>query len=184
MKKNIWIVLFSISFVLCALLYLKFDRDGYHYGLGCRFCKERIPYYLTPHDGSQFSFTLKDEDDFELVGIGFRYRKSSFTIKNFIAYGYNDTSVVVKCADSLNTIKYLTSYETGYKSKNGNPEISFKDLSDTDFEQVKSKYQWYEVGKEKFYAVERNKFLSMIGALLSLLLLLISLFKSVFGNKK
>lgn len=177
MKKYIWIVLFSISFVLCALLYLKYDRDGYHYGLGCRFCKEQMPYNLTPHDGSQFSFTLKDEDDFELVGIGFRYRKSSFKIKNFIAYGYNDTSVVVKCTDSLNVIKYLISYETKYKSKKGNPEISFKDLSDSDFEKVKDKYQWFDIDKEKVYAVDRNKFLFILGALLSLILIVWRLFK-------
>lgn len=170
MKNNLWIVLFSISFILCVLLYLKYDRDGYHYGLGCRFCNEQIPYNLTPHDGSQFSFTLRDEDDFELVGIGIRYRQSSFKIKNFLAYGYNDTSIVVKCTDSLNSIWYLTSYETGYNSKKGNPEISFKDLSESDFEQVKSKYEWLEVGKEKYHAIERNKFLSMIGALLSLIL--------------
>ena len=179
MKKNIWIILFSISFIVCALFYLKYDSKGYEYGLGCNFCNKKMPYHLMPSFYSQYpqSFYLKDEDDFELVGIGFSYRKNSFKIKNFSAYGYNDTSVVIKCTDSLNTIKYLTSYETGYKSKKGNPEISFKDLSNSDFEQVKDKYQWFEVDKEKGYSIDRTKFLFMLGALLSLLLLLLSLFK-------
>jgi hypothetical protein len=177
MKKYIWIILFSISFILCVLFYLKYDSKGYEYGLDCNFCNKKMPYNLKPHDGSQFSFTLKDEDDFELVGIGFSYKQNSFKIKDFVAYGYNDTSVMVKCTDSLNNIKYLTSYETGYKSKKGNPEISFKDLSNSDFERVKDKYRWFEVDKEKGYAIDRNKFLSMIGALLSLSMLLIKLFK-------
>ncbi|MBC8643723.1 hypothetical protein H9W95_05735 [Flavobacterium lindanitolerans] len=111
-----------------------------------------MPYHLTPYDerdGSRFSFTLKDEDDFELVGTGFRYQTINFEIKNLLAYGYNDTSVIVKCTDSLNTIRYLISFETGYTSKKGNPEISFKDLSINDFQKVKDKYNWFEIEKKK-----------------------------------
>ena len=132
---------------------------------------------MKPHDGSEFSFTLKDEEDFELVGIGFRYETTNFKIKNFLAYGYNDTSVIAKVTDSLNNVKYLISYETGYKSKKGNPSISFKDLSNSGFEQAKDKYQWFEVDKEKVYAVDSNKFLSMLGALLSLIIIVWRLFK-------
>ena len=162
---------------MCDLFYVKYDSKGYEYGLDCNYCNKKLPYNLQPHDGSQFSFTLKDEDDFELVGVGFRYETVNFTIKNFLAYGYNDTSVIAKCTDSLNTIKYLISYETGYKSKKGNPEISFKDLGSSDFELVKDKYQWFEVDKEKYYLVDRNKFLSMLGALLSLFFIIRQLFK-------
>jgi len=177
MKKRIWLILTVMSFIVFVSLYLVYDSKGYEYGLGCNFCNKSMPYNLKPHDGSRFSFTLKDEEDFELVGIGFSYRKNSFKIKNFLAYGYNDTSVVVKCTDSLNTIKYLTSYETGYKSKKGNPEISFKDLSTNDFEQVKDKYQWFEIDEEKADAIWRMKFLFMLGTLLSLLFLILKLFK-------
>jgi hypothetical protein len=182
MKKITWIILFSISLIISTLFYLKYDKEGYNYGLGCSFCDKKMPYNLKPHDDSHFSFTLKDEDDFELVGIGFSYRKNSFKIKDFLAYGYNDKSVVVKCTDSLNNIKYLTSYETGYKSKKGNIEISFQDLSNHDIEQVKDKYQWFEVDKEQGYSIDRYKFLSMLGALFSLLLLIIFMFK--LRNKK
>jgi hypothetical protein len=177
MKKNVLIVLFSASFIICTIFYLKYDKVGFHYGLDCSFCNEKMPYNLKPNDGGQFSFTLKDEDDFELVGSRFRYETTNFTIKDFLAYGYNNTSVIVKCTDSLDNIKYLTSYETKYKSKKGNTQISFKDLTSSDFEQVKNKYQWYEVSKEKYYAVDRNKFLSMLGALLSLGLIVWRLFK-------
>ncbi|MFV0531725.1 MAG: hypothetical protein ACK5MD_09870 [Flavobacteriales bacterium] len=171
---TIFIVVFGI---ICSLLYWKYDSKGFEYGLSCNFCRNNLPYNLIPESDRYGSFTLKDEDDFELIGNGLGYKKSSFIIKDFLAYGYNDTSVVVKCSDSLNNIKYLTSYETGYKSKKGNPEISFKDLSNSDFEQIKDKYQWFEVDKEMYYAIEGYKFLSMLGVLLSLLLLLISLFK-------
>jgi len=118
-----------------------------------------------------------DKDGFELVGIGFRYETTGFKIKDFLAYGYNDTSVLLKCTDSINNIKYLTSYKTGYKSKKGDPEISFKDLGKSDVEQVKDKYQWVEIDKEKGYAVDRNKFLSMLGAVFSLFFVVWRLFK-------
>ena len=141
-KAGSIVTIFFVAFgMFCSLLYLKYDSKGYEYGLGCNFCNKKLPYNLVPISNSEYPqrFYLNDEEDFELVGIGFSYRKNSFKIKNFLGYGYNDTSVIVKCTDSLNTIRYLTSYETGYKSKNGNPEISFKDLSNSDFEQVKEK---------------------------------------------
>lgn len=177
MKKRIGLVLSIVSFIVFTSVYFYYDSKGYEYGLGCNFCSKKMPYNLKPHGGSEFSFTLKDEDDFELIGKGFKFYSSSFTIKDFLAYGYNDTSVVVKCTDSLNTSKYLISYETKYKSKKGNPKISFKNLSNSDFKQIKDKYQWFEVDKEKGYAVDRNKFLSAIGALLSLVFIVWRLFK-------
>lgn len=179
MKKRMWLILSIVSLIVFTSLYLFYDSKGFEYGLNCNFCNKKMPYSLNPifHSSYPQSFYLKDEDDFELVGIGFSYRKNSFKIKSFLAYGYNDTSVVVKCTDSLNTIRYLTSYETGYKSKKGNPEISFKDLSNSDFEQVKDKYQWFDIDKEKVYAVDRNKFLSMLGVLLSLIFVVWRLFK-------
>jgi hypothetical protein len=176
-KKYAWIILFSFSLIVCVLFYLKYDCEGYEYGLGYNFCNKKMPYNLKPHNGTQFSFTLKDEDDYELVGIGFSYRKSSIKIKDFLAFGYNDTSVVIKCTDSLNTIKYLISYETGYKNKNDNPEISFKDLRNIDYEKVKDKYKWHEVSKEKYYTLDRNKFLLTLGTLLSLFFIIRQLFK-------
>jgi len=171
MRKRIGLILPVVSFIVFVSLYLVNDNKGYDYGLGCNFCDKKMPNNLKPIFNSQYpqSFYLLDEGDFEIVGIGFSYRKSSFKINKFLAYGYNETSVVVKCTDSLNTIKYLTSYETGYKNKKGSTEISFKDLSNNDFEQVKSKYKWFEVDKEKVYEIDRNKFLSMIGVLLSLI---------------
>ncbi len=179
MKKNVWNILFSISFIICTILYLRYDKIGFQYGLECSFCDKMLPYNLLPVRNTEYpqSFYLKDEDDFELVGVGFKYYTSSFTIKDFLGYGYNNSSVIVKCTDSLNVIKYLISYETKYKSKKGNPQISFKDLSESDFEQIKSRYQWLEVDKEKYYAISRNKFLSMIGALLSLILFVWRLLK-------
>jgi hypothetical protein len=178
MKRNPWIILFSISFIICTILYLRYDKIGFQTGLDCIFCDKKLPYNLLPLRHSEYPhrFYLNDEDDFELVGVGFKYYTSSFTIKDFLGYGYNNSSVIVKCTDSLNGIKYLISYETKYRSKKGNPLISFKDLSESDFEQVKSKYEWLDVGKEKYHAIESNKFLFMIGALLSLILFVWRLF--------
>lgn len=186
MKKIMWLILPIVSLIVFTSLYLVYDSKGFEYGLGCNFCNKKMPYSLEPifHSGYPQSFYLKDEDDFELVGIGFSYRKNSFKIKNFLAYGYNDTSVVVKCTDSLNTIRYLTSYEIGYKSKKGNPAISFKDISNSDFDQIKDKYQWFDIDKEKVYAVDRNKFLSMLGVVLSLFFIVRYLFKHNLGRRK
>jgi hypothetical protein len=179
MKKLLGLLLFGISFIVFVVLYLNYDKKSYYFGYECNFCNEKLPYNLEPKFNLEYpqTFYLLNEDKFELVGIGFRYRGSSFKIKDFVAYGYNDTSVIIKYTDTLNTIKYLISYETGYKSKKGNPEISFKDLSNNDFKRVKDKYQWFEIDEEKADAIWRMKFLFMLGVLLSLLFLILKLFK-------
>ncbi|MFV0290630.1 MAG: hypothetical protein ACK5IJ_07000 [Mangrovibacterium sp.] len=177
--SNITTIFFVVFGIFCSLLYLKYDSKGYEYGLGCNFCNRKLPYNIVPVSNSQYPqrFYLKDNDDFELVGIGFSYRKNSFKINDFLGYGYNDTSIIVKCTDSLNNIKYLTSYETKYKSKKGNPEISFKDLSNSDFEKVKDKYSWVLFNNEEAQKVTFKRFLSFLGALLSLILIVWRLFK-------
>ena len=177
-KIEKFIIVFFVLFgTFCTILYFKYDSKGYEYGLGCSFCNNTMPYNLKPHDGSNFSFTLKDEDDFELVGKGFRYETTNFKIKDFLTYGNNDTSVIVKCTDSLNTVKYLISYETKYKNKRGNQEISFKDLSINDFERVQANYQWVEIDEGNANTISSNKFLFMLGAWVSLLLIIRNLFK-------
>lgn len=177
MKKSIKIILLFILWVTCVLLYLKFDSKQYDYGWGCTFCNKTLPYNLKPNDYYDRSFTLMDEDGFEVIGKGFRYYGSSFKVNDLLAYSYNDTSVIVKCTDSLNNIKYLTSYKTKYKNKKGNPEISFRDIDEKYFEQVKNNYLWIELDEEKGNKIRLYRTLSFVGAVLLLLILLWQLIK-------
>lgn len=179
MKKLFLVIVYGLFFCISVFCFIKFDSKRFDYGWKCDFCNKKLPYNLVHkfYDDYPQDFVLFDEDDFELVGIGFRYETTNFKIKNFIAYGYNDTSVVLKCTDSLNTIKYLSSYETRYKSQKDNPEISFKDLSNSDYEQVKEKYNWVVFSHEEAQKVTFKRFLSFLGALLSLILIVWRLFK-------
>lgn len=139
MKKSIKVMLLSVLVVVCVLSYLK-----YHCGWDYNFCSKNLPYNLKTNDNNK-SFTLIDEDGFELIGKGFKFYGSSFTINDILAYGYNDSSVIVKCTDSLDNIKYLSSYETKYKNSKGNPEISFRDISEEYVKQIKKNYNWIEL---------------------------------------
>lgn len=179
MRKLIGLPLFGASCMVFVLLYLNYDKKNYYYGYNCTLCSEKLPYNLEPKFYPNYPprFYLLDDDGFELVGIGFRYETTNFTIKGFIAYGYNDTSVIVICTDSLNNIKYLISYETGYKSKKGNPDISFKDLSNRDFEQVKNNYLWIDIYSEKGERIRLYRTWSFVGALLSLFFVIRNLFR-------
>jgi len=176
MSKRFSLIMFCLSFCLSIFLFLRFDSIRFEYGWECDFCNKLIPFGLKVKEYNT-SCVLLDEDDFNLVGTGFMYQTTNFIIKDFLSYGYNDTSIIVKCTDSLNTIRYLTSYETGYKSKKGNPEISFKDLSNSNFEQVKEKYNWVVFNHEEARRVTFKRFLSAIGALLSLFFIIRQLFK-------
>ena len=165
-------------------LYINYDKKGIDYGINCYFCNIGLPFGLSLKNNSDYpqNFVLLDEDGFELVGTGFRYKKSTFKINEFLGYGYNATSVIVKCTDSLNNIKYLESYETPYKSTNGNHEISFKDLSKIDFEKIQTKYKWVEINEEKYNAILFMKFLFIVGALISMLFIARKIFR--LRNKK
>lgn len=173
MKKVIEFIVLGVVFFVLVLLFIIYDRAGYYYGLECSFCNKNMPYGLTPKINSDYpqSFVLLDEDGFELTGIGFRYRQSSFRIKNFFGYGYNDTSVLLKCTDSVNNIHYLVSYKTGYKSYKGHPAISFKDIDNDKYSQIKDKYQWIEIDEEKANTIRFMKFMLIVGALLLLFII-------------
>ncbi|MFV0345981.1 MAG: hypothetical protein ACK5IQ_07005 [Bacteroidales bacterium] len=172
MKKTLKIILFGILCIVSVLSYLKYDSKHYDYGFSCTFCGEAIPYGLKPYSDRYYSFALLDEDEFELVGKGFKYQNSSFKINEILGYGYNDTSVIVKCTDSLNNIKYLTSYETKYKSSKGNPEISFKDLNINDSELLREHYYWIDLDDEKGDRIRLYRTLSFIAVISTFLLLL------------
>lgn len=184
MKEMIEFIVLGVLFFVFVLLYFIYDSTGYHYGLDCSFCYKKMPYGLTPKINSDYpqSFVILDENGFELTGIGFRHRQSNFKIKNILGYGYNDTSVLLKCTDSLNNIKYLVSYETGYKSDKGIPAISFKDINYIGDSQTKNNYQWIEINEEKANTIHFMKFIFVVGALLSLFFISAKLFRSVWRN--
>ncbi|WP_158963820.1 hypothetical protein [Myroides fluvii] len=182
MKK---IIVFVVSFIVFVLFYLSYDIKGYNYGLGCNFCNKNMPYGLIPKINSDYprEFVLLDEEDFELTGKGFRHRQSSFKINKFLGYGYNDISVLLKCTDSLNNVKYLKSYETGYKSNKGNSTISFKDIENSEYNQIRDNYLWIEIDEEKANKIKFLKFIFIIGTLLSLFFAVRNLFRLLRINK-
>lgn len=95
----------------------------------------------------------------------------SFRIKNFLGYAYNDTSVLLKCTDSLNNIKYLVSYETGYNRNKGHSDISFKDIDNDEYNKIKDNYQCIEIDEEKANTIRFIKFLYIVGILLLLFII-------------
>jgi hypothetical protein len=175
MKKKFVFLLIVCSVFFCVSIFyfIKYDSKRFDYGWDCDFCDKKLPFDLEKKFYSDYQqrFYILDSDDLELVGNGFRFFSTSFIIKDFLGFGYNDTSVVVKCTDSLNTIRYLISYETGYRSKKGNPEISFKNLNNGNLEQIKRKYNWVIFNHKKAQEVTFKRFLSFLGALLSLVLI-------------
>lgn len=39
---------FGVLFLVLVLLYLRYDKTGYYYGVECSFCNKNMPYGLTP----------------------------------------------------------------------------------------------------------------------------------------
>lgn len=179
MKKLIEFLFLGVLFIVFTLFYLKYDAVNYYYGKGSVFCNDKLPYALEPKFYNDYPqrFYLLDADGFELVGVGFRYEKTDFTIKGFSAYGYNDTSIMVKCIDSLKNTKYLVSYKTGYKSKKGTEDISFKSINDNVFEQSKHNYKWVELDEIKASKTEKFMWVFILGCILSFVLIIFKLFR-------
>jgi hypothetical protein len=171
MKKKIkYGVIGLLGITFCTYGYLNYDNIGFYYGLDCTFCKKEIPFNIRPnfYDIYPQQFVMIDRKGIELAGSGFNYYKSNFKIKNIKGYGYNDTSIVITATDNIDSIRYLISYQTSYKSDKDNTLISFRDLNNTDLEKIKKNYQWYEFHEEKINTIRFVKFMCVVGTLLSL----------------
>ena len=116
MKKYLWIMLFIISFIMSSVLYYKYDKEGYHYGLECSFCNDRLPYNLEPHDGSEFSFTLKDEDGFEIGSYSSIIDENVKSVLDGSFYGF-DIDITMVRLGLMNLIMHGID----------NPKIDYKD---------------------------------------------------------
>lgn len=176
-KQKIILIISLFSLIVFITFYLFYDSKMFGYGLNCDFCKNELPYNLKPYDDPNSSFTIINEDDFELIGKGFQYKETDFKIKKVLAYGYNDTSVVIVCTDSIDTIKYLISYETEYKNERGSIEVSFRGLSVEKFQVVRDQYNWFNVNEDEGQIIEKKRFLSMIGIMISLIFIIWGIFK-------
>jgi|GEM_PF-713618 len=159
--------------IMFCVLFCIYDKKGTHYGLECTFCSKTMPYNLKPRYYTTYPqrFYLLDEDGYELIGIGFKFRNSDFKIKDFLSYGYNDTSVIVKCTDSLNNVRYLISYETSHKSSRGNPVILFRSIDNEEYNRLKYCYQWIEINKEKTENIRSLKITFVLGILFFMFLM-------------
>ena len=179
MKKKGILVTLGVLFILYITFFIRYDNKRNEYGWGCIVCNDKIPYNIKPKFIAEYprNFVLMDSDDFELVGSGFRYQKTNFKINKFLVYGYNDSSILIKCTDSLNNIKYLISYETGYKNDLGNPEISFEDITKEGLEKNKEDFNWVELNEKEARSNTLKSFFFLCSAILSFLILLWLLFK-------
>lgn len=167
--SKVGMIVFGLIFIVSVLLYLYYDRESSSYGSTCLFCEHPLPFGMRAKSGNYAGgLVLVDASDFESVGKGFTYQRAGFKMEDFLAYGYNDTSLIVKCTDSLDNINYLISYKTGYKNEKGYDEISFEKLAIKQFDRIKQKYSWVLLNEEqiKMSAVRKN--LVLVGMIISL----------------
>lgn len=179
-KTNIRLIILIIMCISSVFAYLYYDSVSYEYGLGSNFSEKRLPFYLQPSYEMNYPqrFVILDDEGDKSVGKGCRFFGSKLLINEIIGYGYNDSSIVIKATDSLNHIKYLISYI--YKVKNNfNPIIGFKDLNENDFQANKYKYTWTELDEKIIEKIRLFTFISSIGFLTTLFLLIRRLYKTL-----
>ena len=152
--------------ISCFIIFLINQYRGYEYGLGDVFGYKKLPYGLQPKYNRYDYFDIIDDEGFELAGKGFRYINNSFKINEILGYGYNDTAVILICSDNLNSIKYLSSYETGTYSVYGNPQISFEDMSESAYQKSKRLYKWTYIDVEEIDSIKLKKVYSLMGTIL------------------
>lgn len=174
-KVRICMIYFGVLLgVLCVLLYIQYEEKGYYYGLRKIFYNKNLLYGITPQQKTEYpqEFVFLDKDGFELAGRGFRYEQSSFKIEDILGYGHNDTSLMLKCTDSLHNIRFLVSYKTGKEDANKLPTISFKNINTKTYNQIKNAYKWVEIDEEKANTIRVIKLLSIVGFIFSLFLII------------
>ena len=182
------ILTLSILCIITTLFYVRNDKHSYYYGFDCIFQTQKLPLGICPFYVMEYPqrFILicdVSNDGYDVViGNGVRYY-DSFSIKDVLSYGYNDTSIVAKCTDSLNNVKYLISCATKYKNKDGSPIISFRDLDNVLLQKKHNNYQWYNVDVKECERVIDGKNRMLLLCILSILLFTTNLI-ALLMNKK
>lgn len=172
MKRVILLILF-ILFVFFSAFYVKLDKEAGICGLSSFFGKNQLPYGIcSKTESCPPNFLLIDPDGYEMLGIGFGILGSDFIINDLLSFGYNDTSIIVKCQDSAKNIRYLISYKTNNKYKNGIHEIYFFSINDNNIgeSENKYKYKWFDISTQHLDYLIKKRFLCL---LLSICILLI-----------
>lgn len=136
--------------IFSLFIYLTIDNKNFINQSSFYHHKRKMPFGIYPVNHYEYPqhFDLIDDEGFEIMGSGFRYSEMDFTIKKILAYGFNDTSIIIECTDSLNKIRFVRSYKTGFTTNKGNPEISFREINTSSFFLDKQNYHWNEVCKK------------------------------------
>ena len=159
-----------LLFLLNFVNYLIWDNIGYKYGVGSLSFGTSIPYGVFPvYSGS---FQLAEGDGFYIIGPGFKYREMDFNIYDILGYGYNDSSIVVKCTDSLKNLHYLMTCETEYMLESGIPSLSFQEIPEDVYLKKKKYYKWVVLDDSYVLTITRIKAFSFLGSVVFGFLLL------------
>lgn len=150
-NKVRYVLLFLIIFSLGVYVYA--DYKGAEKGIKSNLFSVDLPQSLYPFIDSHSSFVLKDSNDMEVIGIGFRYATLTSPIRNILAYGYNKSSIIVLC-DFGDCKKNLISYIDKYNS------VSFREIS---YEQTQNNdYHWVNIKNTDYNNFTKMKSWSFI----------------------
>jgi hypothetical protein len=178
MKKNIAYIILSVFFIT-ILIYVNFNS------FTSSFLPHKLPYGLMPVQSHSYpqNFVLKDANGFEVTGVGFRHSQSSFEIKDFLSFGYNENSIVLVCLDSLKNIKFLKSFETGDRDEGGNSVVSFEDIDSTQFNIIKSNYNLVSISEEKSNTIRFLRLVVNAIIIFAICIIIVKWFYLLYGNK-
>ncbi len=149
----------KVRYVLLILFFLSIgvhiyaDYKGAEKGIKSNLFSVDLPRSLYPFIDSHCSFVLKDSNDMEVIGIGFRYATLASPIRNILAYGYNKSSIIVLC-DFGDCKKNLISYIDNYNS------VSFREIS---YDQTQNnEYHWVNINNTDYNFFTKMKSWSFI----------------------
>ena len=155
-KKIIIESILLIFFFLSTGMYIYADYKGAEKGVKSIFFSMNLPYDLHPFVDGHSSFVLKDSNDIEVLGIGFRYVTMASPIRDIMAYGHNEFSIIVLC-DCCDSKKFLITYIDKYNS------VSFREIS---YEQAQNaSYHWVDIKNTDYDSVTKIKSWSFVFAL-------------------
>jgi hypothetical protein len=167
-QYRITLVLVGGGMLFFILIYIKNDKEGFYYGLGCDFCSCKLPYDVSPEMDNYGGFTLNDNTGFPIIGGGFSFNRSDLKIRNILAYYYDDSSLICKVSDTTGNDKYLSMYV--YKKMNQSV-FGFKEVDKSQIQGLSYKNRWFLLNKEYSDNVYLKKKIAVIGIAVSILLI-------------
>lgn len=143
LKKILLLIVLSI---LSITIFIKYDYDCYHYGLGSLFIDNKLPfgYNIIYRTDYPQGFILENKYGFNITSIGrTKFRNSEYSFSKLSSYYYKKNSIIISGIDEFNkTHYYISKIKFNSKTKR---QVTFVNINKNEIYSIIGQYKYVDL---------------------------------------